>query len=402
MALNPPQSTIEREQSALKTRGRLEYIEGLRGLAALYVVLQHVCTLSDPYSKMARPGAEPRWLAWVMAPLWYGHLAVAAFIVLSGFCLQLSLYGRSNGRLTDRREFFRRRCRRILPPYYACLAFSLIVVWLVTSRQKGMPWAQYVPVTWENVMAHVFMIHNLRPEWMYKINGVLWSIAIEFQLYLFFPLLVGLLINRGRLALLGTVAGVVAVPLIFVAGSHKLYLWYAPLFALGMVAAHIGLHPRRRRPAPGWVALTGLTFGALCVLSIGWTKSLWIRDSLGGLAISALLVLGLLTPRGLAIRFLSLRWIVIAGTISYSLYLFHHPILQIVEAARPEGVASDVARFAFLLAIGVPIALVGSAGFFWLFERPFLSRKMRPDHERRAPAQAPEPGRNLPRRRGNR
>lgn len=322
---------------------------------------------------MSRPGAEPRWLAWLMAPLWYGHLAVAAFIVLSGFCLQLSLYSRTNGRLANRREFFRRRCRRILPPYYACLAFSLVVVWLVTSRQKGMPWAQYVPVTWDNLMAHVLMIHNLRPDWMYKINGVLWSIAIEFQLYLFFPLLVGLLIDRGRLALLGTVASVVAVPLLFIPGSHKLYLWYAPLFALGMVAAHLGLHPRLRRPAPGVLAVAATVFGGLCIASIGWTKALWIRDSLGGLAIASLLTLGILTPRGVVMRLLSLRWIVFAGTISYSLYLFHHPILQIVTVLQPLGGVETVGRFVYLVAFGIPAALGGAYLSYRAFERPFLS-----------------------------
>lgn len=376
------------EQARQSAGRRLGFVEGLRGIAAFYVVLQHTCTLIDPYFGMQRPNAEPAWLATAMAPLWYGHLAVAAFIVISGYCLQLSLYSRGDGRIDDMKRFFRRRCLRILPPYYACLGLSLVVVWLVTQHQKGMPWIQYLPVTWENTLAHVFMIHNLNPAWMYKINGVLWSISIEFQLYFLFPLLVLLLWRWGRLALMAPATLVALALLLFYPPASKLYVWYIPLFVLGMGAAQIGFDPRmkNRGNCRAWLTIAGF-FAVLTILSISWTKNIAIRDSLGGIAISALLVAGAVRPHAKTFRFLGSGLLIWLGAFSYSLYLMHHPILQVLYVARPEAVQSLPQKFLYLI-LCLPIILALCYVFFWFFERPFLKDRQRRFAEVGRPAAA--------------
>lgn len=364
-----------------KGPGRLGFIDGLRGIAAFYVVLQHICTLIDPYHKMQRGGAEPLWLKIAMAPLWYGHFAVAAFIVLSGFSLQLSLYNRSDGRIRDLGRFFVRRCRRILPPYYACLVLSLIVCWLVTSRQKGMPWAQYLPVTWENTFAHIFMVHNLRPDWMYKINGVLWSISIEFQLYLVFPVLVLLLWKFGRGALMLPLIAVTLVLLFTYAPATKLYVWYAPLFGLGMAAAQIGFDPkvRFRGNCKAWLSLAAF-FGALAIASISLTTTLAIRDSLGGLAVACLLAAGAVRPHARTFRFLGGRFLVWLGGFSYSLYLVHHLVLQVAFVARPSWAGGFPSQFVYLF-LCLPIVVGVCWVFSHFFEQPFIgSGKPGPSH----------------------
>src|SRR5947209_3306286 len=104
---------------------KLVFIEGLRGLAALYVVIGHICSMADPGVFMGLRGPGPEWLHVGMQPFGFGHLAVAAFIVMSGFCLQTSLFNGGTGELTDFKRFFKRRALRILPPYYACLALSV-------------------------------------------------------------------------------------------------------------------------------------------------------------------------------------------------------------------------------------------------------------------------------------
>ncbi|MBI3721630.1 MAG: acyltransferase [Fimbriimonas ginsengisoli] len=131
---------LTREESA--PRERFTFIEGMRGLAALYVVLGHLCSMSDPEALHRRPTDSPAWLQAVMAPFWHGHLAVAVFIVISGFCLQAALFPGRDGRLRDVRKFLKRRAWRILPPYYACLALSLVVAVTITSTQQGMPFDQ--------------------------------------------------------------------------------------------------------------------------------------------------------------------------------------------------------------------------------------------------------------------
>lgn len=357
--------------------GRLGYIEGMRGVAAFYVVLQHICTMVDPYRGLVRGDLQPHWLGWAMRPLWYGHLAVSAFIVISGFCLQLSLYGRGDGSLKDVRRFLLRRCERILPPYYACLAISLAVCFLVTRHQTGMPFSQYLPVTWANVAAHVFMVHNLDPAWMYKINGVLWSIAIEFQLYFAFPLLVAALARwRGWPVLL--LAGLLAWGLLeAIPSAMKLYVWYAPLFVLGMFAARLAFDPHRP-PLAAWhwgsLAWVG---AAATVVSLRSSWPMPISDSLGGITTAALLAMGASSQKALSIRFFSLKPIVLLGAFSYSLYLMHHPVMQTVFVLRPEAASTPLRQTAYLAVVGLPVILVLCYAFYWVFERPFVKARRR-------------------------
>lgn len=378
--------------------GRLDYIEGMRGVAALYVAVGHIFTMIDPYHKLQREGASPVWLAWLSKPMWYGHLAVAAFIVISGFCLQLSLYNKGDGRLHDLKRFAKRRCWRILPPYYACLLISIVVALTVTTRQfdlishasdklavnpEVLPWSQYLPVTPANTIAHFFMAQNLTPDWMYKINGVLWSISIEFQLYFLFPVLVWALFRKGPWAVLAPTITIAAIIMIAVPAATKMYVWFMPLFALGMVGAQLAFDPTRYREIRDrivtpkvLVSLSLISFLLTCV-ACSFTKSLWLSDCLLSISVVGVLVLGSQGPHRL-VQVFSFRRVVWLGAFSYSLYLMHHPILQLLQAFRPSMVDSLSKQFAFLFLIGMPIILTLCYGFYWVFERPFVSGKSRP------------------------
>src|SRR2546421_359109 len=99
-----------------RARVRLEYLDGLRGLAALYVAVYHI---------WFSVGIPPTWQAFMerMPPPVY---AVAVFIVLSGCCLMLPLVGAQGQMPGGTAAFFRRRARRILPPYYAAMGIALL------------------------------------------------------------------------------------------------------------------------------------------------------------------------------------------------------------------------------------------------------------------------------------
>ncbi len=123
---------------ASPTRARLVGLDGIRGLAALFVMLHHCWLMSFPgYPNNTGPAT-----GWLL----YGHFAVVVFIVLSGFSLAVSpaRYGWQLGGVA---RFAHRRAWRILPPYWAALAFSLIIAWTVIPQpNEAEPTAKSVAV----------------------------------------------------------------------------------------------------------------------------------------------------------------------------------------------------------------------------------------------------------------
>jgi peptidoglycan/LPS O-acetylase OafA/YrhL len=360
---------------------RLAFIEGLRGVAALYVVLTHFASMIDPSHLSGSKSSSPEWLQSLAKPFWFGHLAVAAFIVLSGYCLQTSLFGGRDGRIHKYGKFFGRRAKRILPPYYATLICSVLVSIYVTSKQDGMPFTQYVPVTQENVLAHVFMVHNLNESWMYKLNGVLWSISIEWQLYLLFPFFVALMFKVGRFMYVGLTTLAAIALLILLPVTLKLYVWYIPLFALGMAASHLAYRPNLRvgtlpRLAAWVFVLSAAACAYTCYRGGGITPSMRpISDAFVGLAIASLVYLGTVAPWTPFTKLFAWKPIAGLGFFSYSLYLMHHPIEQILYVNRPGWVQGAEMGAVYLMVVCLPVILATCYLFSLLFELPFMATR---------------------------
>src|SRR5690242_5092978 len=173
---------------------RVAGLDGIRGLAALFVVINHVFLRAFPGYPVDH---APFWAG----PFIYGRFAVVVFIVVSGFSLALSP-ARHSWRLDGVSAFARRRARRILPAYWAALAFSLAVAWLVVPQPgHGVPDAA-------SVLVNGLLVQNIVAA--HSPNAAFWSMAVEAQLYLLFPLL--LLMGRrwSAVVMLATVTVVVA------------------------------------------------------------------------------------------------------------------------------------------------------------------------------------------------
>ncbi len=162
--------------------GRLQSIDALRGIAALGVILYHsVLQITN-----AVPDNFFRWpvklLQFVSS---FGYIGVFLFFVISGFCIHLQwAKSRANQQLRpiQFRSFWKRRIRRLYPPYLIAFALFMIMAALTTG----------INVTHffiYDVVMHLFMLHNLDPNTCYSINGVFWTLAIEEQLYLAYFLL---------------------------------------------------------------------------------------------------------------------------------------------------------------------------------------------------------------------
>ncbi|WP_433250264.1 acyltransferase family protein [Streptosporangium sp. CA-135522] len=353
-------------------RGRLVGLDGIRGVAALFVMVHHCWLLSFPgYPASTGPG----WLGWLL----YGHFAVVVFIVLSGFSLAVSP-ARSGWRLGGARRFARRRAWRILPPYWAALAFSLVIAWtLVSQPGEGAPTAK-------SVLVYGLLLQDLfgAP----SPNGAFWSIAVEAQLYLAFPLLLLVLRRAGAIVMLVAVTVVVAAIGVLAPSVHlvdmlmRLTPQFAVLFAVGVVAAGvIGAGERARRLPWHWLALLAAVpvFAVIVIRGSVWTVEhyFWIDIALGPAV--GLLLAGVVTGRPAPlVRLLDLRPIRTLGSFSYTLYLIHAPIVvvlfqMVVAPHLPTGLPS----FLTVLAIAAPVSLLTARAFAAVFELPFQRHRSR-------------------------
>ena len=162
--------------------GRLQSIDALRGIAALGVVLYHAVMQTTK----AVPNNLFRWpvklLQFVSS---FGYIGVFLFFVISGFCIHLQW---AKARAAQEQQgiqfgsFWRRRLRRLYPPYL--IAFALFM--LMAALTTGINITHFFIY---DVVMHLLMLHNLDPNTCYSINGVFWTLAIEEQLYLAYFLL---------------------------------------------------------------------------------------------------------------------------------------------------------------------------------------------------------------------
>jgi peptidoglycan/LPS O-acetylase OafA/YrhL len=345
---------------------RLGGLDGLRGLAALFVVLHHCYLVSFP-GFPANTG--PRWAAFLL----YGHLAVAVFIALSGFSLAVAP-ARNRWHLGGVRRFAHRRAWRILPPYWAALVFSLAIAWAVVP-QPGTP-----EPTARSVVVYGLLVQDIvgAP----SPNGAFWSIAVEAQLYLVFPLMLLVRRRAGTVALVAAVSAVVAAIGLLAPGVPAVDLFmrltpqFAALFAMGLVAAGVvGASERARRLPWHWLAALAAApvFAVLVVRSSQWWEEhrFWTDFALGPAV--ALLLAGVATgrPRPL-VRLLDTRPVRGLGRFSYSLYLIHAPIVvalhaKVVAPHIPPGLPA----LGVTLLVAVPVALLTSRLFAAVFEIPF-------------------------------
>jgi peptidoglycan/LPS O-acetylase OafA/YrhL len=341
-------------------------LDGVRGLAALFVVFHH-CYLFAFTGYPQNDG--PFWAAW----MFYGHFAVAVFIVLSGFSLAISPV-QSDWQLGGVRRFLKRRAFRILPPYWAALVFSLLIAWFVVPQQgEGTP-------NLKTVVVEGLLLQDVTHA--PTANGAFWSIAVEAQLYFVFPLMLLVVRRLNGLAMIAAMTTIVVsvgvlAPHVF--AVHQLLRFtpqFAALFAAGVLAAGVLRAAPRWRDLP-WHWLAFATAVPVIAL-MAWRGSVWTVDNFFwvdlalGPAIGCLLA-AISTGRPVPfVRVLNTRPMRSLGRFSYSLYLVHAPIVtavayKIVAGRVPAGVPSLLVT----LAIALPVTLVFARGFAAVFEIPF-------------------------------
>jgi peptidoglycan/LPS O-acetylase OafA/YrhL len=352
--------------------GRLVGLDGIRGLAALYVVVYHIFLRAFPGHAA---DTAPIWAAGFR----YGRFAVVVFIVLSGYSLSVGP-ARAGWRLGGVRRFVHRRAWRILPPYWAALGFSLVMTWYVLA-QPG----------WPRPTANSVVVNGLLVQDVFAVpspNRAFWSIAIEAQLYLLFPLLILVVRRVNAFAMVALVAAPVLA--LGICGASRdqaaadLMRQYTPdlavLFAIGVAAAG-SLSATADRRAHRWhlyaLGLAIPVFALIARQGTAWTMAnlFWV-DLAFGPAIGCLLAAVALGRPGPLLGLLGsrpLRWL---GSFSYSLYLTHAPIVIAVYYGFMAGrVSQGMPMFLLLCAIVVPLTVLFARLFAEVFELPFQRQR---------------------------
>jgi peptidoglycan/LPS O-acetylase OafA/YrhL len=372
---------------ATKTIGQpalhLTFIDGMRGFAAVYVVLHH--EFNAAWYGISASSIPPL----LYHSFSHGHAMVTIFIAISGFCLMLPV---SRNGLTLRGSagvFFKKRARRILPPYYAALGLSILAI--VLSQPRGVRIAYLLaPLTFLSIWTHLLLIHNWFLKVVFNLNGPLWSVATECQIYLIFPLMV---VAWRRFTAWPTL---LSVFLLSTLGFHmvgqQIAINYVFIFALGMAGADLAVRGKAYRLIRWicWISLAGYF--------VDFRGNEFLSDLFIG-TFSAALMAGLsMGEMPWARKILSLPVLAWFGSFSYSLYLTHGIVMEAyLRSGLAANLSSDPTKRMLELLFGLTPIIVSLAYlFYWAAERPFVNQKVLPvatvlavgQQERRAAAEA--------------
>jgi peptidoglycan/LPS O-acetylase OafA/YrhL len=354
--------------------GRFHALDGLRGLAALVVVVHHTLltapALALPYLDPHQPltGAA-RWL--VYSPLhlvWAGGEAVLVFFVLSGFVLTLPFLRPGAGPATWT-GYFPKRLVRLYLPVLAAVALAAGWALLVPrSSAAGASWwlnAHDVPLTARAAADDAGLILRHGPGYL---DGPLWSLRWEVYFSLLLPVYVW---AAPRVRPLTGVTGLLATVAVGSATGHPT-LVYLPIFGLGAILAvhRDRLHQLTRR---WWrAAAVPAAAAALALLLARWWAPAGraATGATGGLldaatALGAALVVAcfLCLPgvrRGAERP--AVQWL---GKRSFSLYLVHEPIVVSLALLLGRG-----SQGALLLPLALPASLLAAHLFYLAVEAP--------------------------------
>ena len=353
----------------------LPAIDQLRGMAALLIVFYHGLSLISYQLIHQKPFWFDHWLSAdsiFSAILIEGHTAVALFMVLSGFIFTIGTYKNK----IDYRQFISNRLLRTYP------LFLLLLFLGIASTPSS--------YNFSGLLKTIFFMSNTEGAITAgKFTSMFWTIAVEWQFYLLFPLLMRIANHTGIKSLIGIVLIFIALRCgLYLQGSNIRDISYSTIigrmdqFLIGMIIGIIYIRFFKKSLTYDFLFLASTlsAFSALYWFNLngGWptnnyTKILWPT--------AEALIWG-----GFILGYLSFsRWITIAigkllssvGLISYSIYLTHFVIIDfcirhdfILTLFETRHLINAIASTIIII---LPIVLVVSTLTYLFIEKPFLN-----------------------------
>ncbi len=349
---------------------RLRSLDGLRGIAALVVVIHHCLLLSPVLAGSYREAPVEGWgldrllTRTPLHLLWDGTGAVLVFFVLSGYVLTLA--ATRSGR-DGWSAYYVKRLPRLYLPVWAGLAFAVVLAELVPRViADGQSWwlnAHAQTVTPSLVAGDASLLKNAS-----LIDSPLWSLRWELWFSLLLPGYIWLAVHAHRLVCVQA-AGLLGLIGLGSWSGHASLL-YLPVFGFGvLLAAHRDslTAALARIGRAGWVVIGCL---AVAMLTAGFTvgpDAEWVDRPLRSVGACFMVLLFLGCP-GIA-RYASGRVPQWLGAVSFSLYLVHEPIaVSVAMLLHP----TDSLGAYVVLAISLPLSMIVAAAFLRWVERPSL------------------------------
>ena len=361
-------------------------LDGVRGVAILMVLCVHFIGDSPAHTALGRAMVK-------LAN--YGIWGVDLFFVLSGFLITGLLYD-SKKSAHYFRDFYVRRTLRIFPLYYGVLALLFIVLpALPTPYPAGLAEsAHHQAWLWLYASNGYLAIHRA---WAVPYVGHFWSLAVEEQFYLIWPIVV---LSFGRRSLLGICVAVTVLALAlrsvlsFAGAGYIAQVVLTPcrfdaLCVGGFLALAVRSVGLERVARMARLSLGPLLF--LVLLASAWNALrgslsdfvLPIRGTLIALTFGALLVTSLVSrPQSPLSRVLRSRVMCFLGTRSYGIYVFHGIIAYGMgeHLATLDGLVARIGSVSAMVVeavVGAGVSILVAAASFELFEKPFLRLKSR-------------------------
>jgi peptidoglycan/LPS O-acetylase OafA/YrhL len=324
---------------------RIAYVDGLRAVAVLLVVVHHTAKWNDDLGQ----GVIQQICA-------KGAHGVDLFFVLSGFCLSYPVLRalHDKGWATfDAAGYMARRVVRIVPPFW--IAIAVLYAFLALLPHVG--WRiqdmfSLSRVNWFEIGKQALFLDR-RPEFL---SPSFWTLPIEWRWYFLFPLFLALWTRSARTYVTVLIACGAGVALTRVGGFD---LGLLPGFLLGIIAADLELRS----------TISGRLMALLCGLGIAVAlamESFYVLEVQPGWQVGAFFLVLAAGALPWLRAVLSSRPLVFIGIASYSIYLVHEPVIAAIEHNT---------KLNIFLAGGAGVA--AGIAFWALFERAFMTRTLK-------------------------
>lgn len=314
---------------------RYEELDSIRGLAAITVVISHIIQITPlPITGFV--------LNTPLRLFWAGHEAVILFFVLSGFVLSLPFY---TGKTSKYPVYFFKRFLRIYLPYFIAILFA----WLVRNlfytgniEELGDWFNGFWSVTLDKklIINHFLLITDFNTE---PLNTVIWSLIHEMRISIIFPLLMILILKTNWkisifvAMIFSTVSAINSIlGFDYSEGFFTSYMDSLHFISMFIFGALIAKHRKviiESAQSLTWFIKYAMLFVGICfyTLSVGTKKYIpvgfddIVQDWLISIGVCIFIISALSSP--VIAKLLVKKPISFMGKISYSLYLYHMPVL---------------------------------------------------------------------------